>query len=316
MASVTIGTRKEKEGFEKYVGYFLGRPVAINPDIDDMADLGINLKDEPVYTKEVEDIEKDEDGESISKIIKQATIAIYFKDEKTGNLFNARFFLKDKDRWKKDKSKRQWINSQGSSGWALNKEDLPLFLTSRGQTVRAAKDGEADLYDFITKWLSKGDYSKDFQLIFDWDKLIEGDVQDLRDLMKNDAAVPVVCPATVRVTDDGKEYQQIFNKGILPGWVWKTITAKKVLDSQFQKDALKAVNTFTNATKDERKKLTAPTKLQKAVVEMTDRENGCKDSYYLGLLKTYEAEDNFVSGDEAVVGAEELDSKSEDDLAY
>lgn len=281
MSGVSIKKRDQVE-FKKYVGFFEGNVVAVNPDMDELESLGITFKDDPEYLKEVED--KDKEGNVIS-IIKQLAVKFFIKDVKTGNIFNTIFYLKDKFRYNLDGTKRQFINSQGANSWAVDKDKLPEFITKDGQETRVARDGEADLYDFIRTWLSGGNIE---ELSFDWKKLMSGNVKEISSLIKTEYAKPILCPLTVKITDEGKEYQQIYNKGITGGYLIKQLRLKKIDENYIDQ---------ANADKAAKRKING---LQRAVIAITDGEYGCKDTYYLGEMKEYDASENFVASNKVI----------------
>lgn len=300
-----MASLQKREEFKKYVGYFEGSVIAVNPNQEKLASLGINVEKEPEYTKDIEDKVKDEDGEvKVIGEIKQTVVTFYIQDVKTKTIFTTRYFLKNKLRKNNEGTKFQFMNSQGASTWAESESQIAPWFTQNGQTVRKAYDGEADLYDFIKTWLNKADFTKDYELVLDWKKLISGNVKEITDYMKSDIAGTIVCPATVKPDEkNDKEYQQIWNKGIISSGynsaVMKQLKLKKI-DADFIENA-DTINK-ENKTKKGKDKIKL-TPLQRSVLAITDGggKYACPDFYYLGELKEYNSDDDFVRSNDAVV---------------
>lgn len=288
--------KRSETNFKKYVGYFEGGVVAINPDASALAGLGINLESDPEYLKDVDIDIKDDEGEVTgTKTVKQLSLVFFIKDKNSDLITSARIFLKDMERFSKKTNKWQWVNSQGKTAWATVEGDLDEKMTKYGQSVVKAHEGEADLYEFLLKWLGIN-YTPDFEFYFDWKTLMKGNVKEIQDLMNTDLTETLLCPAIVRTTDEGKEYQQIFVKGIQKGFNYTQMLIKKVLDQKFIDQAMK--------DKAGKKKMTG---LQRSVVEFQG-EWGCKDAYYLGIMKEYNPEDDFIKNSAVVSGEKDVDS--------
>src|SRR5690349_7175265 len=104
-------SKKEQVENSKYVGVFEGDVLAINPDKAGLEKLmpGAEIKEEPVYITE-----KEEDVEGDMVTFKQLNISIWLEDVKTKVKSPLRFFIKNKFKQNKTKTKFQWINNQGS----------------------------------------------------------------------------------------------------------------------------------------------------------------------------------------------------------
>jgi hypothetical protein len=294
--SAVQGSIRESGEFIKETGFFEAQVVCINPDRERLEKLlGTQLERDPEYLGE------DDKGKT------KLNIVVWLKDVKTGKFKNVRFFLKDVFRENTIKEgetkpkKKQYINTIGATQWAEKEADLLDWFKER--EYRQAHEGEEELYNFVVNWLSKLNF-KDARAVlsFDWNKLMRGNVKEIAEQIgsqyeddENNRAV--VCLSTVRsVTKDGetKEYEQVYNKAFLPAYMMKQIRLKKI-DQAFI-DVAKAT---------ERKKRT---KLQKFVLDVTDRQYGVKDYYTLGELEKYDPAKNPVSGDKSHI--------QEDDTSY
>ncbi len=271
------GEVRNPESFTKHVGIFHGKVVAVNPDKEKLEQLlGTTLEKEPEYLSE--------DDEGNTKL----TVSFWLEDINTGIKKPLKFYLKDLPRTsnpknESDPKKKQFINDVGITTWALKEEDLQDWFTERD--YRQAKIGEEELYKFITNWLNKLDTrKKGTTLTFDWKKLMRGNIKEIAEQIGGEYEGNVCCLCTVQTVEkDGEkvEYEKIYNKEFLPGYVIKQVVLKK-LDQDFIEAA--------NQT-DKKKR----TKLQKFVLSVTDQEFGCKDHFILGELREYDPAKNIAS---------------------
>lgn len=274
-------TVREQVENKKYVGFMeVDILPVVNPTLEQLQEMGFTYLDkEPEYLKEVDD--KDKEGE-VTGSVKQLAITLFFKN-KAGEIFNTKFFLKDKVRWNKAGTAMQYVNSKGRGFYAESEDQLPEWFTKAGG-VKEAKDGEADLVEFLANLLNKADRKKGFEVTIDnWKKLMDGNVKEIMEIIKDDSVGSLLIPLVVRTTDEGKEYQQIFNRSIVPGYYIKNL---RLLTNQ-GKDRVKEED--VEKWGDALKKKEDVTPLQRAILKMEDREYGCSDEYFLGLAKEYVA---------------------------
>jgi hypothetical protein len=268
---------KVKE-FSKKTGFAEYDVIAINPDREQLSKLlGQEIE------KDIEYIGEDENG------VKKAIVVFWLKDVKPeGQIRNVRFFLKDKEKENKDQTKKQYINEVGVCSWSDDPNNLPEWFVKR--EFRVAHDGEEELYNFITCWIHKLD-TRDAATIlqFDFKKLINGNVKELASEIKGEYSGTITCLSTVRTTekDDGiKEYEQIYNRNFLPGYVMRHIRTKKI-DGD-----------FIEVTKGLEKKKRS--RLQKFILDVIDSQYGCKDFYTLGELEEYDPNKNMAAGNKVI----------------
>lgn len=280
--SIKGKTRENKE-LIKETGFFEGQVVAVNPNKEELEKLlGTELDKDIEYTGTTEDGEK------------KLTISFWLKVTKTGRLKNLRFYLEDVERVSNDKVKKQYINDVGATSWSDKEENLPDWFKQR--QYRVARRGEEELYNFVINWLNKLD-TKDAEAVlsFDWEKLIRGNVKEIKEQIGGEYEGTLVCLSYVRTVDkEGEvaEYEQVYNKEFLPGYVMKQIRLKKI-DKPF----------IETAKSTERKKRS---KLQKFVLNIVDDQYGIKDYYTLGELEEYDASKNIAARDDV----------KEDDTSY
>jgi hypothetical protein len=275
------GVKKESSAelkFGKKVGLFQANIIAVNPTIEEYSTiLNIELSAE---SKATEYLGTSKDGNTYLRL------DIWLQEVKNQENFKVSFFLEDLERENRDKTKKQYINSVGMTGWAADENDLWEWFTKE-RDYRVAYIGEEELYDFMRTWLSKLDYRQSATVLqLDWTKLMRGNVKDLKDQIDGEWCSSVVALATIVVRErDGetKEYQGIYNKGFLSEYAIKQF---RLVDYTNQR----TLNNLRNKKPRELKPH------ERFVVQVTG-EYGCKDYYILKELEDYNSGDNLVASD-------------------
>jgi hypothetical protein len=213
------GTEKPKTqgNFSKYVGIFNANVVAVNPTKEELGKLLDTT------------IEKDLDYTGVNEEsgAKKLTLSFWLKEDLTGNLFNVRFGLEDTI-VKSKTDKFQFINNIGTTSYAESEENVPSFLTENGREIRKARKGEELLYNFLRKWLSNLNYEdSSTELMLDWKKLISGKTTEIKDAINDFKDQQICALATVRTTEEGKEYQAVYSYDFLPSFALDCFTGKK-----------------------------------------------------------------------------------------
>lgn len=271
------------EGFAKKVGLFEAKVLTINPSIEEYKELlGIELKED---SKSAEYLGTSTDGNTFLKI------DVWLQAVKSDDRFRVTFFLEDKEREKKDSTKKQYINEVGTCSWSEDPNDLPQWFSER--EYRVAFVGEEALYNFLKTWLSELDYRKaETTLQIEWKKLMKGNVKDLRDQIDGEWCSNLVALATIKVkegeTKEGetKEYQTVYNKAFLPSYCLKNF---RLIDYMNPKvlDGIKA-----KKSKDQ--------KVHEKFVLNILGQYGCKDYFILRELKNYDPKENLVASDKVI----------------
>ncbi len=150
--------------------------------------------------------------------------------------------------------------------------------------------GEEDLYNFLRSWLSNIDFSsKKSTLQLEFNKLIKGNVKELKEQINGEWATNIVALATVSTQEkeDGvKEFQNVYNKAFLPPY---SIKAFRLLDYN------SAVT--VSALRQKGSKDLKPH--ERFVINVTG-EYGCKDYYTFKELRDYNSDDNLVASDKVI----------------
>jgi hypothetical protein len=286
-----IGGKKREQSqvsdFKKSVGLFEATVVAINPDIEEYKEkLGMELKED---SKAVEYLGTSNDGN------KTLRVDVWLQDVKNNDKFKTTFFLENKEKENKDKTKKQYINNIGSCCWADDANNLPTWFAARD--YRVAFVGEEELYNFMRTWLGELDYrDAETTLQLDWAKLMKGNVKDLKAQVNGEWCTNIVALATIKTVqkeDEIKEYQGVFNKAFLPSYSLKLFRLINYNDQ-----------TIISNLRAKKSKDLKPH--ERFVINVTG-EYGCKDYYTFKDLKEYNSDDNLVASDKVI---------AEDDMEF
>ena len=270
----------EDKEFAKKIGLFEARVIAVNPTTEEYADvLGRQLKED---SKATEYLGTSKDGNA------RLRIDFWLEEVKTQEKFKLTFFIENKEKENKDQTKKQYINNIGRCTWADSPNNLPTWFKERENRVSFV--GEEDLYNFLRSWLSNIDFSsKKSTLQLEFNKLIKGNVKELKEQINGEWATNIVALATVssKETEDGtKEYQAIYSKAFLPPY---SIKAFRLIDYN-KAEAISAL----------RQKSQKELKPHERFVLNVVGEYGCKDFFTFKELKEYNSEDNLVSSDKVI----------------
>jgi hypothetical protein len=278
---MNIGGSKRESNFEsteftKKVGLFEAKVIAVNPDAEEYQEvLGIQLKED---SKQAEYL-GEKDGN------KTLRVDFWLEETKSKDKFKVTFFLENKVKENKDQTKKQYINNIGTCSWAADPNDLADWFTKR--EYRPAFVGEEELYNFLRTWLGNIDYRQDNAILqLEWNKLLKGNVKDLKEQVNSEWATNVVALATVKTVtkeDGDKEYQGVYNKAFLPAY---SIKQFRLVDYGNSSELSKL-----------REKKTKDLKPHERFVLNVTGEYGCKDFFLLKDLREYNAADNFASSD-------------------
>jgi hypothetical protein len=278
------GTPKEMKTYKKYVGLFTANVVAVNPTKSELEKLlGTNIDKDPEYTG------TNNEGN------KRITLSFWLKEANLGVLFNVRFNLEDKIMISST-GKTQFINSAGQTSYAQDKSQVPDFLTEGGRSIKPAKKGEELLCKFLRKWLNNLPYDDPNTeiVIDDWKALFNGNTKELKSAIDAYKSQEVGAMATIRTSDDGKEYQSVYSYEFLPSFAIRSLFENG--------KAYKTYDAF--------------------VEKVNDEKYGCKDHYELGPLKEYDPTLNVVNTSnssilpKAKTKAPTIDSTVVDDLPF
>ena len=162
--------------------------MAVNPTMQELHAMDIKVKQEPNYFLEL-------NGEDYFKLV------FWVKNEDLTTRLE--ILMQNKHRTSKT-GKFQWLNAVGQGTWS---EDNPTYdWWQKPETSRKAFGGEETLINFVKAWanVAPGD-----NVYFDTiDKIVQGDVTELKELVKALSANQVRLLVGVK---DGR-YQQVYTK--------------------------------------------------------------------------------------------------------
>lgn len=308
--------KKVNTGGERtlYTGFFLATPKLVNPSNEVLAEtLGFDLDPAKEETKYEGTTKKSDEYVSVNFWLET-------KEPIEKQWFQVKNMLVNKPVIFEKSGKQQFINQVLQSSTVDEAKNLPGYFTKfqkeepakskiyvdlADKDYRAAIQGEANLYAFLSTWLNHIDFYavdtnawiKDTKKAFrNIEKFVREEYQPhltaqaaydkesssvaKKELAKEMWTEPLICVATVSTVDtaDGtKHYQQVYNS-YLPGYLWAKL-----------KVCLNTGN-FKGADK----------KIEKYYEQLTG-EYAPKDAFSISLLKEFDPSEHVGAGDSTFV---------------
>ena len=177
-------------GYQLYTGIAAVSVVAVNPTQAELQEIGINAKEEPKYSVEI-------NGEEYNKIV------FYLRHDDPNITVRFDILAKPEHRMSKN-GKAMWINNIGQMTWS---EDVPSYdWWKNSDTSRKAYVGEDILVNFTKAWANVANGGK---ISFDTiDAIMKGDVKELKELVKALSANKL--RVLIGVKDE--KYQVVYNR--------------------------------------------------------------------------------------------------------
>lgn len=178
-------------GYQLYTGIVPVSVVAVNPTQAELQGIGINAKDEPNYSVEI-------NNEEYNKVV------FYLRHDDPN--FTVRFdiLMKPEVRASKAGDKFMWVNNIGQMTWSA---DVPAYdWWKNSDSSRKAYVGEDTLINFTKAWANVANGGK---IYFDTiDAIAKGDVKELKAYVKSlaDNKLRVL----IGVKDE--KYQTVYNR--------------------------------------------------------------------------------------------------------
>lgn len=137
-----------KESFKRYTGIGNVNVLAINPTKAELAKLGREVEEEPVYVTE-------KDG------VKSIKLSLYVKPIEVDEILTMSFFIRNQRFASKDKGTFQVIDSYGRTAWVteeqLKNHDIPVYSNGNAASIannyRPAFSGEDNFTQFVKTYL-------------------------------------------------------------------------------------------------------------------------------------------------------------------
>jgi len=182
---------------KQYTGLVLAQVKAICPTMEELNKLGLKTEKEPVY------VSVDEAG------INKVRIDFYVKVDQIDRLQKIAFFLEEGAMIGKTSGKHQMIDITGKTTYIdpANPDYKDWF---KSETARPCLKGEEDLTNFLIAWLNikPGDEAR----LNNPSALVKGNFTELKDVFKAFVNNKVRVMLIVKHMDDGKNYQNIYNR--------------------------------------------------------------------------------------------------------
>ena len=188
--------------FAPYVGVTKVKVLAVNPTLEELQNMGLNFQQEPEYVGQTD--------EGIDKV----RIDFFVGNDKL--ITKVSFFLEATERINRNGDKYEIINNKGQSTWAVDVQEAVTRKGKNGNTwfsevgARKAYVGEVDLMTFIADWLNIS--PEDDLELEDFSKLLKGNVSELKQYAKEAVNNEFYILLTVKKTDEGKIYQNTYNR--------------------------------------------------------------------------------------------------------
>jgi len=175
-----------------YTGLIPYKIVAVNPNLAELKELGIEYQQEPQYIHQNDDGSEralvrfylenreftyvNEEGEDVT--IPEGEITRVTNDH----------WISAEDFVGQNSGKTQYVNKYGRTTWALDMEDLETKSYFQNVEARAAKKGEEALYKFIFAWANmvynvKTETFDECRV--DISKVLNGDASELKAVVAN-----------------------------------------------------------------------------------------------------------------------------------
>jgi len=267
------GEKREQQESQKRLKIGVGevKVLAINPSTEEYSSvLGIELKED---SKATEYLGESKDNNTTLRL------DIWVENVKTKERDKITYFLENKERVNKDGTKKQYINQEGACSWADDPNNLPDWFKKR--EYRVAYNGEEELHNFLRTWLGKLDVREKGELLLEWKPLMKGNVKELTSMLGSEYETNVVVLYTVKSQEkegETKNYQSIYNKQLLPAYNMKFFR-----NVDYNKEEVQ------NALKSKKPKDLKPH--EKFVVNVSNPEHGCRESFTLSEMKEFNPEE-------------------------
>lgn len=199
---------------DHYVGILLAYVEAINPTDAERIEMGVTTQ-EAIDSGRVKPVSYTEDDG-------RYRLDFWLKGKsEDGDDIRVRHsvFLKNEENRPSNSGNIQVINKQGKTAY------IPEAAFAKGQTpypdwfstpYHRARVGESDLVQFINAWTNKKADADAVPL--DFAGICNGNLKPLHQLLQSPAASYVKVMLGIRTTDEGRRFQTVFPRVIMPAW--------------------------------------------------------------------------------------------------
>ena len=225
--TLNVGEKPEENitSFKRYIGIAAVTVTALNPSKKELEALYEREYQEPEYNVETPKGKAYRLEFHVKTDPQWANLNI----DTTGRI---RFLISDKPRKSKDETKVQVIDDYGETAWVTKNQfennEKPEGCRVIGK-YRVCHEGEADLVAFLKEWLNiplstswnnemhswipkNQDELEKCKIILDWKELVNGNLKELQDIIKQCAEYRVKVLFGIRTTEDNRHYSDICNR--------------------------------------------------------------------------------------------------------
>lgn len=187
--------------FKLFTGIQLVEPVAVNPNLAELNELGIKYNNEPNYIQE-----PDQEGN------KRAIVDVYCKIEGMDNVYPIRFYFTNKidSSEKNGILKYRFIDKYGKHAWDLVDNKCSALEWIDTESVRPLLKGEGDFHDFLNAYFNTK--KEDLCRLENIEKIFNGDFSEVKSILKVKPGNKLKALLYVSHGDNGKNYQKIYDK--------------------------------------------------------------------------------------------------------
>lgn len=257
---------KERVDFAKYIGVAPLKIVAVNPNKAALETIyNTTLDKEPEYIGTVDRNGVKKRFVRVNFILRTDPTKVTVpnakgEEEGVDALFRLSFMIVDEPMLNADGTKGKVIDKYGRTAWATKDEikakAIPVYANGPARLdadYELLKPGVENLLNFIKAYLGIGNVDEyvdgtwrlrknpeDYEAGFnDVDKWFTGNVDEIRGAVNLMPTNMVKCLIGVRHSDDGKEYQDVFNRSFMAYRATRTTGIEKALNEAKENGAYK-----------------------------------------------------------------------------
>ena len=237
--AIAKGNETKEVSFKRYTGIGNVNVLAINPTKAELAKLGREVEEEPVYVTE-------KDG------VKSIRLSLYVKPIEIDEILTMSFFIRNQRFASKDKGTFQVIDSYGRTAWVtdeqLKNHDIPVYSNGNAASIannyRPAFSGEDNFTQFVKTYLGIPNLTAyidgqwvpnpkvtpaDCEVRFDHiDRWFNNDIKEAKDAFAYQPNNTIQVLFGVRTDDQNREFQTFF--------IDKFYRGIKTVDGKYQSD--------------------------------------------------------------------------------
>ena len=219
--AIAKGNETKEVSFKRYTGIGNVNVLAINPTKAELAKLGREVEEEPVYVTE-------KDG------VKSIRVTLYVKPIEIDEILTISFFIRNQRFVSKEKGTFQVIDSYGRTAWVteeqLKNHDIPVYSNGNAASIannyRPAFSGEDNLTQFVKTYLGIPNLTAyvdgqwvpnpkvtpaDCEVRFDHvDRWFNNDTKEAKDAFAYQPNNTIQVLFGVRTDDQNREFQTFF----------------------------------------------------------------------------------------------------------